>query len=370
MSDLSILGVLDDDGDHGRQRRSGRQPRRGSGRGGGIIALIVVLVMVGVIGFVGKNMISSKLATPDYDGDGTGTVQVQVKPGDTARDIAVTLVKLGVVKSERAFNKAAADDPATRSIQPGYYQLRHQMSGVAALALLLDPTSRLNTKVTIPEGKSSKEIFAILSQKTKIPLQQFQAAAQSPQALGAPTGARSVEGMLFPATYDFDPGVSATDILKEMVGTFRDRVDLGQLNAAGRSRALNWYQVLNIAALVEEEAITDDFGKVARVISNRITEGKRLELDSTINYALGRNHIRVSEAELFLSSPYNTYRVAGLPPTPISNPGMAAIQAAMSPTAGNWIYFVKINKDGHSYFTADYNDFINHKNQAKANGVY
>jgi uncharacterized YceG family protein len=370
VSDLSILGVLDDDGDHGPQRRGGRRQQKGSGRGGGIVALVVVLAMIAVIGLVGKSLIGKKLETPDYPGDGTGAVQVQVKPGDTSRDIAVTLVKLDVVKSEKAFNKAAEGDDASRTIQPGFYQLRHQMSGSAALALILDPASRLNTKVTIPEGLSSKQIFAILAQKTKLPVARFQAAARSPGALGAPAGARGVEGLLFPATYDFDPGMSAVDILTQMVATFKDRVDLAALNAAGQSRGLDWYGVLNVAALVEEEAITDDFGKVARVVSNRLADEKRLELDSTINYALGRNHIRVSEQELELDSPYNTYRVKGLPPTPISNPGMAAITAAMRPTPGNWLYFIKFKKDGHSYFTADYNDFINHKNEAKANGVY
>lgn len=370
MSDLSILGVLDDDGgDHGPQRGRRRQ-RSGSGRGGGIIALVVILALVAVIGYFGKSLVDRKLATPDYSGDGAGTVDVHVKQGDTSRDIAATLVKLDVVKSEKAFNKAAEQDSSSLSIQPGYYRLHKQMSAASALALLLDPTSRLNTKVTIPEGKSSREIYAILQQKTKIPAAQFAAAARLPAALGAPAGARSVEGLLFPATYDFDPGTTAADILKTMIGTFRERVDLAQLNAAGRSRSLNWYQVLGIAALVEEEAITDDFGKVATVIDNRLSRGQPLQLDSTVNYALGRNHIRVSEAELQLGSPYNTYRVTGLPPTPISNPGIAAIQAAMGQPLGNWLYFVKINKDGHSYFTADYNDFINHKNLAKQNGIY
>jgi UPF0755 protein len=370
VSDLSILGVLDDDGDHGPQRRGGRRQRRGSGRGGGIIALIVVVALGAVIVFVGKSMLGDKFSTPDYQGEGTGTVQVQVKSGDTSKDIAATLAKLGVVKSERAFTKAAEADSTASSIQPGYYRLRKGMSASSALALLLDPSSRLNTKVTIPEGKTSKEVYAILASKTKIPAAQFVAAARNPAALGARPGVTNVEGMLFPATYDFDPGTSAADMLKQMVSTFNERVDLAAMNAAGLSRGMNWYQLLKIASLLEEEAITDDFGKVATVIDNRLAQNMRLGMDSTINYALGRSRIRVSEQETFINSPYNTYRVAGLPPTPIANPGLAAIEAAMRPTPGNWLFFVKINKDGHSYFTQDYNDFLTHKNQAKANGIY
>jgi UPF0755 protein len=373
VSDLSILGVRDDDGDpgshwgHGRRRR-GRRFR--SGRVSGLVALVVVLALVAAVGLGGKMLFDRAFAIPDYQGEGTGKVDVQVKPGDSARDIAVTLVKLGVVKSERAFNKAAAADPEARSIRPGFYRLHRQMSGTSALALLLDPVARLNTKVTIPEGLSARQVYATLSKRTRIPMSQFVAAARNPRALGAPAGMRTIEGMLFPATYDFDPGTPAADMLKEMVSTFTARVDLGMLNQAGRRVGLSWYQVLTVASLLEEEAITPDFGKVARVIDNRLAKGQRLGMDSTINYALGRSRIRVSEQETWIASPYNTYRHAGLPPTPVSNPGLKAIESAMSPVPGPWLYFVKISRDGHSYFTASYSDFLAHKQQAQANGVY
>jgi uncharacterized YceG family protein len=374
VSDLSILGVMDDDGDRwssgGRDGRRQHNRRRGSGQGSGVLAVLIVLVLVGALGFGGKVLYDRAISTPDYQGDGTGTVDVQVRPGDTSRDIAVTLTRLGVVKSERAFNKAAAADESSRSIRPGFYRLHRQMSGAAALALLLDPSSRLNTKVTIPEGLSAREVYALLAKKTRVPVTQFVAAARNPQALGAPAGVRKIEGLLFPATYDFDPGTPAVDMLKEMVTTFNARVDLPTLTASGQARGLNWYQVLTIASLLEEEAITDDFGKVATVIDNRLAHGQRLGLDSTINYALGRSRIRVSEQDTFLDSPYNTYRHSGLTPTPIANPGLNAIEAAMKPTPGPWLYFVKINKDGHSYFTASYSDFLAHKQQAQANGIY
>jgi UPF0755 protein len=369
MSDLSILGVMDDDGDHGPYRGRRRRQRR-SGRGGGVLALVVVLALVAALGYGGKLWYDKAITTPDYRGDGTGTVNVQIRSGDTSRDIAATLTRLGVVKSERAFNNAAAADTASRSIQPGYYRLRRQMSAAAALDLLLDPSSRINTKVTIPEGMTAREVFATLAKKTRLPVSQFAAAARNPQALGAPAGVRNVEGMLFPATYDFDPGTSAADMLKEMVGTFTTRVDLPTLNAAGRLHGLNWYQVLTVASLLEEEGITDDFGKVATVIDNRLAQGQRLGMDSTINYALHRSRIRVSQQDTEIDSPYNTYRRAGLPPTPISNPGLNALQAAMNPAPGPWLYFVKIRKDGHSYFTANYDDFLAHKQQAQANGIY
>ena len=217
---------------------------------------------------------------------------------------------------------------------------------------------------------SAREIYVTLSKRTRLPVEQFVAAARNPQALGVPPGVPSVEGLLFPATYDFDPGTSAAAMLTQMVGTFNAQVDIPTLAAAGRPHHLTWYQMVTIASLLEEEAVTDDFGKVATVIENRLAAGQRLGMDSTINYALGRSRIRISEQETQIASPYNTYRRAGLTPTPIANPGLAALTATITPTPGPWLYFVKISKDGHSYFTASYDDFLAHKRLAQANGIY
>jgi len=380
VSDLSILGVYDDDYDRsgdGRQgRRAGgrgsgrRGSRRGRGRRGGVVVLLIVVVVLAGLGLGGKMLYANVTGGADYSGDGTGSVDVQVKRGDSARDIGVTLAHQGVVQSEGAFAHAAAAEPRSRTIQPGYYRLRQRMSASAALGLLLDPRSRLNTKVTIPEGYTSRQVYTLLGQRLKINPRVFLDAAQNPQALGVPAGIRSVEGFLFPATYDLDPGATPVEALRQMVATWTARVNVDVLTEAGRPLGLNWYQVLTVASLVEEEAITADFAKVARVVDNRLRTGMRLGFDSTINYVLNRPRIRLSEQDTFLETPYNTYRHAGLPPTPIANPGLAAVLAAMSPARGSWLYFVKIDKAGHSYFTGSYDDFLRHKAQAQANGIY
>jgi UPF0755 protein len=375
VSDLSILGIHDDDHDddhHSGGRRRFRRGGRGHGPGrrGGILALVLILALLAGIGFGGKILYDKVTAAADYSGLGTGSVDIQVRDGDSAGDIGATLVERGVVKSARAFVDAANADARSRSIQPGVYRLHKQMSATAALALLLEPGSSVGTRVTIPEGYTTREVFALLQKETRFRAAQFAAAARNPQALGVPAGIRSVEGFLFPATYDFAPGATPAQMLRRMVATFATRVDLSSLGVAGNSLGLSWYQVLTLASLLEEEAITEDFGKVARVVCNRLHSGMRLGLDATINYALGRPHIRLSEQETFLQTPYNTYRHAGLPPTPIANPGLAAVRAAMSPTPGSWLYFVKIDKAGHSYFTADYRDFLRAKQQAQASGVY
>jgi UPF0755 protein len=389
VSDLSIFGGVeyDDDGSGGyggdgyghggpgraeRRRQQQRRRRRRRNRFGPVLVVFLIILVVGGIVFGGRMVLDSfKGSTPDYAGNGTGTVTVQVHSGDTASDIASTLTKLGVVKSEKAFREAAKNDPRSPSIQPGYYRLHKQMSGQAAVTLLLDPSARLQSKFTVPEGTSVAQALRIVSTKIDIPLAQLQAAAKNTATLGLPDyAAGHLEGFLFPATYDFDPGTTATKVLQQMVATYKQRVDDTGLSAAAGQLGMTPYKLLTVASLLEEEAITPDFTKVARVIYNRLQVGQRLGLDSTINYALHRNRVKISTEDTFIESPYNTYRVAGLPPTPITNPGVVAIQAALHPAAGDWLYFVKIDKAGHTYFTHDYNDFLIHKNQAQAQGVF
>lgn len=374
VSDLSIFGGVDyDEGGGPTRAERRRQQRRRKRRNplGPILGVLLIIVLVAGIVYGGRKVLNSFGGTPDYAGNGTGAVTVQVHSGDTAADIATTLTRLGVVKSEKAFRDAAKKDPRSPSIQPGYYRLHKQMSGKSALTLLLDPLARLQSKFTVPEGRSVTETLQIIATKAGVPLAQLQAAAKNTAALGLPdyAGGR-LEGFLFPATYDIDPGTSAVKILQTMVSTYKQRVDDTGLSARAGALGISPYQMLTVASLLEEEAITPDFTKVARVVYNRVQRGQRLELDSTVNYALHRNRVKVSLQDIQVSSPYNTYRRTGLPPTPITNPGVVAIQAALHPAAGPWLYFVKIDKSGRTYFTEDYNDFLTHKAQAQAAGVF
>jgi UPF0755 protein len=385
VSDLSIFGSGYDEGPrygegHTRaeptraERRRAQQRRQRRGRGP-LVPVLLVLLIIGLVGGIlwgGKRMLSQFSGeTPDFAGAGTGSVVIPVKDGDTAGDIALTLEKLGVVKSEKAFRDVAKSDGRSAGIQPGKYKLRKQMSAASALDLLLDPGSRVVTKFTLPEGLSVAEALKIISTKSGTPLATMQAAARNTAALGLPPYAKGhLEGVLWPATYVFDPGTPAPTMLKTIITTYREKVDDSGLSAQATRLGVTPYELLTVASLVEEEAITPDFGKVARVIYNRLNVDQRLQLDSTVNYALNRSRIRVSSADLEVDSPYNTYRNNGLPPTPISSPGLAALNAALHPTPGPWRYFVKANKNGLSYFTGDLEDFNAHKAAAQEAGIF
>ncbi|MFQ1001175.1 endolytic transglycosylase MltG [Modestobacter sp. SSW1-42] len=344
----------DDHGGHsgGRGRGGGRGGRGGSGSGrprrrrrGPVIVVLSLLVLVGIVAgaVVGGRTLWNTLnpMAEDYTGAGTGAVEVRVNDGDSLRTIGATLVAADVIASPGPFEDAAAANPAAAGIQPGVYSLRAQMSGQAALDLLLDPTSRMVSRVTIPEGMTVTAVLQRLADGSKIPLADFQAAAADPAQLGLPAYANGLlEGFLFPATYDIEPGQTAAQVLSQMVAR-TDQVLTGlQIPVDQRLR------VLTEASIVQAEAgSVEDMGKVARVLDNRIAQGMRLQLDTTVNYANGKSGVTTTPEDRANPSPYNTYANDGLPPGAISNPGEEAIQATLDPTPGDWLFFVVTNPD-------------------------
>lgn len=364
-SDLDLIDEVAGPAHHHR-----RQPGRS------VAALVIVLLMlaglVGGLWYGGSRLLSSLGGIPDYSGNGSGAVIVLVNPGDTSADIAGQLVTKGVVKSIKAFTTAADADPASRSLQPGSYRLRSQMQASAALALLLDPASRLQKVVTLPEGFSVAQSLARIAARAGIPLVQLKAAARNTPALGLPAYARGrLEGFLYPATYTIQPGTSATAVLKMMVAKFTAVAAADHLVERAQALHLNPYQVLTVASLVQEEGlVSSDMPKISRVIYNRLAAGSPLGIDASIFYGLGRTGGVLSPADLARRTPYNTRKVIGLPPTPIDSPGKAALDGALSPTPGDWQYYVLKDKQGHQFFTNDYNAFLAQKAKSQREGVF
>jgi UPF0755 protein len=341
---------------HQQRRRRRRRRRRAIGP---LIAVIVIVGMVGGIFFGGRSLLTRLSEVPDYPGNGTGSVTILVRPGDTASDIAATLVKEGVVKSERAFRDAAKENPKSTSLQPGFYRLRKQMSGQAALALMLDPKSRLLSRLTVPEGLTVAQVLQLISRHTKTPLATVQAAAKDTAALGLPAYAKGrLEGFLFPATYDIEPDTTPASLLRDMVASYVQQVDESGLSQRAAAVGLDPYRLLIVASLIERETrLQNERGKVAQVIYNRLHRNFFLGIDAAVLYGLGRTGGPLTAADLAKVTPYNTRVVKGLPPTPIANPGIASITAAGRPTAGLWLYYVLIDKSGRHLFTADRDEF-------------
>jgi UPF0755 protein len=406
MIDELDLAWEDDDRGRSRHRRGrsgaparrGRRPKR---RGRSLVALFFTLVLLGGLalgGWYGLGKVRDFFAIKDYDGDGTGSVTVQIVDGDQGSDIANKLYQADVVKSAKAFVAAFDANPGSKKIEVGYYKLRHQMKAAKALDMLLarnaDGTlaNRVSSRVTITEGMISTDVFAALSKATNIPATEFADLAKDPVALGVPDfwftrgdgkqAQKSIEGFLYPATYDFDPGATATTIMKKIVANFNaEMTKLDFPNQVQSTWHISPYEALVAASIVQVEAVfPEDMPGVARVLYNRAYSGafpcSCLGLDSTVNYWL-----RVTGKEAKASgsltngqmhdpnNPYNTYDKPGLPIGPISNPGGDALKGAMIAPKSNFFYFLAIDKAGHTAFAATYADFCKKTREAKANGV-
>jgi UPF0755 protein len=339
---------------------------------GRVVALVVVLVVLAGLVYGGKKAYDSVLGVADYSGAGSGRVVIQIMPGDSARAIGATLESKEVVKSAKAFVEAAKDDSDSRGLQPGFYQLRLHMSGKAALALLLDPKSRLRGRVTLPEGIPLSKVVERLAKYTDVKRADAIAALDNPAVLGLPSWAKGhPEGFMFPATYDVEPGTAAVDAIQMMTDKFAEVAAGLDLEARAAGIKLTPYEVVIIASLAEAETpLDEDRPKVARVVLNRLKAGMPLQFDSTVNYVLAERKAHLSLDDLKVVSPYNTYDHKGLPPTPINSPGEKALEAALSPAEGNWLYFVTIDKQGHSLFTNDYDEFRRAARKARSEGVF
>jgi UPF0755 protein len=385
--------AFDEHADRTKPRhRRGRGGKKSSGKSG--VAFLMAFILLAVLGggvYFGYNKVKDFFVAADYSGEGTDPVQVTIAKNATLTEIGNTLVDSDVVKSTKAFVNAAGDNPRGKNIQSGTYKMRKQMAAKSAVTLLLDPKSRITSGVTITEGQTSMQIYATLSKATNIPVKDFQAAAKKPvENLGVPdywfkrrdnkpAATASIEGFLFPDTYEFDPKLNAEQILKVMVDRFLTVTgDMQFADNVQNNLSVSPYEALIVASLTQAEAgVPKDYPKIARVAYNRVYKANMpLEFDVTANYWLelngkGAKHSgKLTAAEIDdPKNPYNTKSKRGLPLGPIDNPGQAALQGAMQPAAGNWLYFVAIDKAGNSVFTNDYEQHRKNITQACRNGV-
>jgi peptidoglycan lytic transglycosylase G len=387
--------AFDEHAERGRPRH--RRPPRGGKKTGvrSAAAFLLAFVLLAVLGggaYFGYNKVKGFFVAADYSGPGTGQVTVQIAPSASLTEMGNTLVESDVVKSTKAFVNAAEDNPKGKNIQSGTYTLRKQMSAKEAVALMLDPKSRVVNGITIPEGKTSFQVYELLSKATNIPVNDFKNAARDPAALGVPAFwfnrtdkqkvTKSVEGFLFPDTYEFPPNATATDILSTMVKRFMTVTEnMDFIPTVERERQISPYEALTVASLAQAEAgNAADLGKIARVAYNRLYSHtfpcNCLQFDVGINYyyqLTGRptkSSKQMTQADLTdPKNPYRTHDKPGLTPTPINNPGEAALRGAMSPPKGPWLYFVAIDKEGHSAFATTLEQQNKNIEIAKKNGV-
>ena len=327
------------------------------------LGIIVTLALFAIVAVVGYNVFGGvrdwmgrtvEVATAaDYPGPGDEPVLVTIPAGATGTQMGELLYEAGVVASPEAFRNAFTANPRAGSIQPGTYELQLHMSAAQAVATMLE-NGTISYRLVIPEGFTAAQVFGRITSVTGISQEEIDAALADPAALGLPEVAHgNIEGWLFPATYQINPGEDAASILRTLIA--RTRQELTNQGADPDT----WETVLNMASLVEREVrFPDDRPKVARAILNRLDRGMPLQIDAAVAYGLGISGTQLTLAHLAdPANPYNTYQHAGLPPGPIANPGAAAIRAVLNPADGNWIFWVTINlATGETIFTDTYAD--------------
>jgi len=381
-----------------RRRKRNERKRRGRSFGAFLVSLLLLAVLGGGVywgvGWLQERQGFKEFVAADYESRETGDkVTFVVEEGAGGNAIGTALLEHGIVKSRTAFVHACEADKRCLTIQPGAYELKLRMPAAAVLAVLIDPASKLTNVFTIREGLSVTKTLARVAEATKIPLADFQAAAQDPTKLGItpdwyartdgkPAATTSIEGFLFPDTYSFEPTMTATDILKMMVSQFLKVTGSIDFKGNATKLGLSPYEVLIVASLTQVEAgKDDDFGKIARVAYNRGVKGlidcQCLQFDVTANYWLeqqGKPELAskdMSEEQLDdTKNPWNTGPSSkGLPIGPISNPGKAALQGASQPPVGTWIYFVAVDSNGTTKFASTSAEHDANVQEACRNGV-
>ena len=294
-------------------------------------------------------------------------VTVTIPPGATAGQIAQLLEDAGVVSSANDFVERIVADGEGEGFKPGTYALRTNEEYDRIVFQLNSGPSADAARLTIPEGYAIWDIKAEV-RDVGIKPKQYQAALdahQSPKGfLANGEQAATLEGFLFPATYDVAVPADADALVADQVSAFGDNWASVDMTYAS-SKNLTNYDVLKIASLIEREAqASDDRAKIASVIYNRLRADMSLGIDASVQYGVG-SWDELTGTDLQSDSPYNLRRFKGLPPTPICNPGLASMQAAANPAKTDYLYYYAIKDDpqGRHWFTNNYDDFLKYQKE-------
>ncbi len=313
----------------------------------------LVLIAATVFSLIGAGVVVWFQRQVNPPGAPGKEISVVIPAGASSGTIAAILDDKGVISSARLFKVYLRLHPAS-GLEAGAYTMQEKESFPSVIKKLKAGPTKTFSRLVIPEGFTLKQIAERVGKLPGKSAAKFLEAAASDRVRSTfqPASVHNLEGLVFPDTYFVEPKDTEEDILTRMVDTFDKVATEEGLSAGAEGRSA--YETLTVASLVESEGkVAVDRPKIAQVIYNRLEEGMRLQIDATVIYARGgrRADGRVLFSDLKIQSPYNTYVVAGLPPTPISATGRAAIRAALHPVNGPWLFYVKFETDGTHKFT-------------------
>ncbi len=304
---------------------------------------------------------------PSADGDGE-SIFVSIPQGATTNEIAHILKDAGLIRSRLAFRLAVKLMSSDNRLKSGDYELNSVMDPFALAAKLRDGRVRLE-RITIPEGYTIEQIARMLEGRGLANAEAFiRIATEMGRELLADIGldlpVDSLEGYLFPDTYNLSKGHSERYIINMMLKRFKEMA-LPVIQESPMTEKYGIHGVVTLASIIEgEAALESEKPRISAVFHNRLARGMALQSCATILYVLGERRERLLEADLEIDSPYNTYKNPGLPPGPIGNPGIQSIKAALEPAPGNELFFVAAG-DGSHVFSSDFGDHVRAKNRIR-----
>ncbi len=342
----------------------------------GIVALSAVIVVGGASYLgrqVGQAVASNDVSDAPVDVEPGEPVTVVIPPGSTGQDIGALLVGKGVVRSALEFEVAVRSVDAAQQLKAGTYDMLTLMDPSDVVAMLVTGPGPSVFRITVIEGLRVEEILASLAEDTGHEYADFEAAllegevSTSLKELPEEPDLTDWEGLLFPDTYEFSRTASPDDILQRMASTMEQRVNSIDWST-WEDLGYTVYQGIIVASIIETEVRVDDERPlVSSVIYNRLEMGMPLEIDATVLYALKTRD--VSQFDRSVDSPYNTYQVTGLPPTPIAAPGRASLEAAAAPEETDFLYYVLSDFEGNHVFAETLEEHNANVARAREEGI-
>ena len=297
---------------------------------------------------------------------------VVIPPGFSAQDVAKILEREGIIGSATTFLVQVRLEDAGESIKPGTYTFTTGQDNESVIAELVKGPRRSTYKLTIPEGLSVDQVAERLRSERRLDADTYLESAEKPESFtlstlgGKSLEVNSLEGLLFPNTYLVEDDTTTETLVQMQLDTFFDETaDLPW--ASAEALGVTPYQAVIIASMIEKEArVPEERDKVSAVIYNRLKKEMPLGIDATTRYALKKWTEPLTKSDLDVDSPYNTREVKGLPPGPIASPGLEAMRSALQPAAVDFLYYVLEDAEGHHFFTASYDEFLQAKENAPA----
>lgn len=365
-----------------RPRQTTARKRRRKKRINPLLYILFVLITSAILAGVGWLLITDLCA---FNKEYMETT-VEITADDTVKTVADKLNDAGLIKYKWFFRLFAGVTKADEKIGMGTYTLTTDMDYQALIRGMRSSAGNMTAetvKVTIPEGYTVSQIIKLLAKNGVAAEETLLKVAQTYQfdydfIDNTSEDISRLEGYLFPDTYEFYANITSESqvgsaVFGKLLSTFNSRID-DELLEAMAAKGYDMHDIVTIASLIEKETDGTDQGMIASVIYNRL-EGPgdkagtygMLQIDASLLYALPDHEGAITSADMETDSPYNLYKYAGLPPMPISNPGLASIQAALEPEETDYYYYALGTDGKHHYFT-NYNDFLNFVNSSQYGG--